>query len=62
MEVNNMQVEEQNLMSRKLKTCENCEWCIPKNDFPNCLLSGNQVGLFETCGIWKERTGNHISM
>ena len=57
-----MQVDEENLMSRRLKTCENCEWCIPVNDFPHCLLKNEQKGLFETCSLQKARTGNHISM
>lgn len=59
-----MAIREDELMSRKLKTCENCEWCIPTlyNEFPHCLLSGKQKGLFETCEKFKNRTGMHISM
>ena len=58
------QVTEEQLMSRKLKACENCEWCIPMLmcDFPHCLLTGKPKGLFETCSNFKERTGLHISV
>ena len=56
------QVEEKDLISRRLKTCENCEWCIPVCEFPRCLLNKEQKGLFETCDIFKQRTGMHISM
>ena len=56
------QVEEKDLISRKLKTCENCEWCIPTDDIPLCLLKKQPKGLFETCNIFKQRTGMHISM
>lgn len=58
------QVEEKHLMTRKLHTCENCEWCVPtlNCEFPHCLLTGKQRGLFETCGNFKARTANHISM
>lgn len=57
-------IKEEELMSRKLKACENCEWCIPtlNSEFPHCLLTAQQKGLFETCTVWKERTGMHISM
>ena len=57
-----MQVSDENLMSRRLKTCEKCEWCVPMNDFTHCLLKNEQKGLFETCKLQKPRTGNHISM
>ena len=59
-----MQVREENLISRKIKMCENCEWCVPVLyvNFPHCLLTGKQKGLFETCKQFKERTGMHISM
>ncbi len=59
-----MAVKENELVSRLLKTCENCEWCIPtlNNEFPHCLLNGQPKGLFETCGHYKKRTGMHISM
>lgn len=33
-----MQVDEENLMSKNLPTCENCEWCIPGEIIPKCLL------------------------
>lgn len=58
-------IKEEDLMSRKLKACENCEWCIPmldNDDFPHCLLTKKPKGLFETCEFFKKRTGNHISM
>ena len=58
-------IKENELMSRKLKFCENCEWCIPTlddNNFPHCILTRKQKGLFETCDSFKKRTGNHISM
>lgn len=57
-------IREDELVSRKLKACENCEWCIPNlnNEFPHCLLKGEPRGLFETCQLFKERTGMHISM
>ena len=57
-----MQVKEEELISRKLKICENCEWCVPRNEFPICLLDNEQKGLFETCKCFDWRTGNHISM
>ena len=59
-----MAVKENELVSRLLKICENCEWCVPtlNSDFPHCLLNGQPRGLFETCEHNKQRTGNHISM
>lgn len=57
-----MQVEEKNLMTRNLKICENCEWCIMNNSLPQCMLNNKQVGLFEYCGLFKKRNGLHISM
>ena len=44
-------IREDELISRKLKICENCEWCVPtlSCEFPHCLLTGKQMGLFETC-------------
>jgi len=54
-------IKENELMSRKLKACENCEWCIMQ-EFPHCLLKHKIVGLFNTCECFKWRTGNHISM
>ena len=57
-------IKESELVSRQLKICENCEWCVPtlNCDFPHCLLKGQQMGLFETCSNYKHRTANHISM
>lgn len=57
-------IEEKDLISRGLKICENCEWCVPtlNCEFPHCLLNGQQKGLFETCKHYKKRTGMHISM
>lgn len=57
-------IQENELISRKLKICENCEWCVPTliNEFPHCLLQVKQVGLFETCTDFKNRTSMHISM
>lgn len=57
-------IREDELISRKLKICENCEWCVPtlNCEFPHCLLTGKQMGLFETCNLYKDRTGMHISM
>ena len=48
-------IREDELISRGLKTCENCEWCIPviekhkkfEIEVPRCLLKGKQTGLFE---------------
>lgn len=59
-----MQVEEKNLITRKIEMCENCEWCIPSlnYEFPHCLLTGEETGLFQKCNYFKWRTGNHISM
>lgn len=58
------QIKEDELISRKLKSCENCEWCIPNlnDEFPHCLLKGQPCGLFETCSKFKQRTGMHISI
>lgn len=55
-------IKEDELISRQLKICENCEWCVPIKEKPQCLLTGKQVGLFEFCEIFKKRTGMHISM
>lgn len=57
-------IQEKELISRKIDTCENCEWCVPtlNCEFPHCLLSGQQKGLFETCELYKKRISNHISM
>ena len=57
-------IKEDELTSRKLKICENCEWCVPmlNSEFPHCLLTSKQTGLFDTCNRQKERTGLHISM
>ena len=57
-------IKEDELMSRKLKVCENCEWCVPtlNSEFPHCLLNGQPKGLFEYCELFKKRTGMHISM
>lgn len=57
-------IQENELISRQLNICENCEWCVPtlNSEFPHCLLTGKQMGLFETCQNYKKRTGMHISM
>ncbi len=57
-------IRDDELISRKLKICENCEWCVPtlNCEFPHCLLTGKQMGLFETCQHYKDRTGMHINM
>ncbi len=57
-----MEIRDDLLISRKLKICENCEWCIPVNQLPRCLLNKEQKGLFETCELFKWRTANHITM
>lgn len=57
-----MAIREDELISRRLIICENCEWCIPTDECPRCLIKGEQTGLFEYCGLFKKRTGNHISM
>lgn len=59
-----MAVTEKELVSRQLRICENCEWCVPtlNCEFPHCLLTGQPMGLFEGCSNYKKRTGNHISM
>ena len=49
-------IREDELISRGLKTCENCEWCIPiieKNkkfeiEIPHCLLKNKQTGIPES--------------
>lgn len=54
-------IREDELISRKLKTCENCEWCIPiieKNkkfeiEVPHCLLKAKQTGLFDIVSFSK---------
>lgn len=64
------QVETHELMTKGLKICENCEWCIPviekhkkfEIEVPRCLSKGKQTGLFEYCELFKKRTGMHISM
>ena len=40
-----MAIKEDELIFRKLKTCENCEWCVPtlNSEFPHCLLKGKQT-------------------
>jgi len=57
-------IQENELISRRLNTCENCEWCVLSLscEFPHCLLSGEQKGLFETCELYKKITGMHINM
>jgi len=57
-------IKENELISRQLEICENCEWCVPtlSCEFPHCLLTREQKGLFETCENYKQRTGMHISM
>lgn len=52
------------LICKRLKICENCEWCIPhlNSEFPHCLLVNERRGLFNSCDNFKQRTGNHISM
>lgn len=62
-----MSIQEEQLMSRTINSCENCEWCVPilkskYGNLPCCLLSGERKGLFETCKNFKRRTANHISM
>lgn len=58
------QIREEELMTKGLKICENCEWCVPylNCEFPHCLLTRQQVGLIETCEHFKWRTANHITM
>ena len=57
-------IREDELISRELKICENCEWCVPTLNcaFPHCLLTGKQMGLFDSEIARKDRTGMHISM
>lgn len=57
-----MAINENDLMSKGLATCENCEWCVPGEFLPNCLLKNEEKGLFESCELFKKRTGMHISM
>ncbi len=57
-----MAIKEEELISRKLNICENCEWCVPTEECPHCILNGKQTGLFESCDLYKKRTANHISM
>ena len=57
-----MIIEEDELISRRLKICENCEWCILTENMPKCLLKNDQIGLFEQCELFKQRTGMHISI
>lgn len=56
------QVEEKYLMTRQLKICETCEWCVENGEFPKCLRKNEQVGLFEYCEQHKWKTGNHYTM
>lgn len=60
----NLQVREEQLLTKGLEICENCEWCIPalSYKFPHCLLTGKEVGLVQKCKLFKWRTGNHMSM
>lgn len=63
-------IKEEDLMTRGISICENCEWCIPvveqykkfEMEIPHCLLNGKQTGLFEYCELFKKRTANHITM
>lgn len=57
-----MAIKEDELISRRLAICENCEWCVPTEECPRCLIKGEQTGLFEYCELFKKRIGNHISM
>lgn len=57
-----MGIKKSELLTNNLKICENCEWCVPTQQMPRCLLKGQQTGLFEYCDRFKKRTGNHISM
>jgi len=52
-------------MLHATKNCEVCEFreekvCVNGKKEHRCLISGNEVGLFETCSNFSKRTGNHI--
>jgi hypothetical protein len=55
-------IKEEELMTKGLKICENCEWCVLTENMPRCLLRSEKTGLFEYCNLFKIRTGIHISM
>jgi len=60
-----MGVKRSELMTNNLKICENCEWCCyheRENEFPMCMLNGEQKGLVEQCHKFKEKTGNHFTI
>ena len=50
-----VEIDDNNLMTKGLHICENCEWCIMNDSLPKCLLNNKQVGLFEYCKL-------HITM
>lgn len=47
MKEDEMNIKEDELISRTLKTCENCEWCVPtlNSEFPHCLLKKEQTRI-----------------
>ncbi len=59
-----MGIERNELMSKNLRICENCEWVTmpSRTEFLRCLLTGEEKGVFETCEHFKRTTGNHISI
>lgn len=56
-----MGIKREELLTKDLDICENCEWCIMQNDYPFCLLKNEIVGLVNTCDNVR-RTGKHVSI
>lgn len=47
--------------------CENCEFRVQQFDIKNnecnvCIISGQQIGLIETCNKFKKKCGEHVTM
>lgn len=51
-------IQRSELLTNNLKICENCEWCCYHEDedsFPHCMITGEEKGLIEQCGKFKEK-------
>ncbi len=60
-----MSIKRDELLTSKLRICENCEWCCYHEDseeHPKCLLDGQQRGLVENCSKFKQTTGHHFTI
>ena len=59
-------IQRSELLTNNLKICENCEWCNyheeDEENFPHCMITGEQKGLIEQCGKFKEKTGQHFTI